>query len=151
MQHWNMRNPANTVAMTTQPEDHCFTAHNSSHRLCCRARTSPPLLPFFFSFPIFFFFCSFKATLGGFVQIFFFQRVPELLRQFIQPALQMGERCPAVWVAEETKENVTSGLEMSLVLNDVAAARSVVSVSSHFHHTEPNMSTRTEIIKTKHE
>lgn len=31
--YWNMRNPANTVAMTTQPEDNCFTAHNTTHHL----------------------------------------------------------------------------------------------------------------------
>lgn len=28
MLYWDMRNPANTVAMTTQPEDNCFTAYS---------------------------------------------------------------------------------------------------------------------------
>lgn len=31
--YWNMRNSANTVAMTTQPEDKCFTAYYTTHHL----------------------------------------------------------------------------------------------------------------------
>ncbi len=37
--YWNMRNPANTVAMTTQPEDNCFTAYNTTHHLGCFRNT----------------------------------------------------------------------------------------------------------------
>lgn len=32
----------NTVAMTTQPEDNCFTAHNTTHHLGCLTNVSLP-------------------------------------------------------------------------------------------------------------
>lgn len=132
MQHGNMRNPANTVAMTTQPEDNCFTAHNTTHRLGCFGRMILLLL-------FCFFFCSMKqrrVALFMVIRVFsvvclFFDNFLSESRLFIPPALRPQREgghkhkwavlpFGSVWNKRKLCENVTSALEMPLVLRGVA-------------------------------
>lgn len=121
----NMRNPANTVAMTTQPEDNCFTAHNTTHHLGCFRRMILLL-----------FFCSMKQrrvalfmVIRIFCALFIFWQLPVRELPFYPAGATAAKKrgkhkwavllFGCVWNKWKLSGNVTSALEMPLVLRGV--------------------------------